>query len=585
MKKILCFVIISFLVASLLSSCNAANDNGSATPLNTTISADTVTDAPTESVINDGSEITVESPMTLSNSMCTFNGEPAYLRLKMVKGRYYEDWNPGAYMGTLWEGNFVMELADEYGKTLAETDISKIYTEPLVFKHAFTLEFDDYNNDGDLDFTIGQYASSNGQIYRIFTLRKNGKVEELPVKDHSDLFISNRSGYYSTRLNKLDSSTFQTEYYNNAEGTFQDSYRWEDGQFVLVKSQKMTEAVKSPSLLDMDMINDTAGWAFNKNQVFHTDDGGQSWKDVTPEMTGLVRVGLSGHFTDAETGWVVLQEDGLSVGNQGAASTIVFYTSNAGLNWEKSVIPSYNIGTSMSFIDSNKDWILLNQDVGMGKQQGELFHTEDGGKTWLKVSDTSMENGLPVGGLKSGISFCNAVTGWLTGSTSMGAPILYKTSDGGKTWSDQLSSVGEFHLDASSESLQPVFFNEKDGILPISVYTGKPDNYDNIFYYTDNGGKRWEGLSSIHSKDRIGSSNFDFINLQSGWVITSEGILYSTGDGGKSWTQIWENASYKSFSCLDFVSEQIGLALADNRIVKTVDGGKSWSKVNAEFSE
>ncbi len=210
------------------------------------------------------------------------------------------------------------------------------------------------------------------------------------------------------------------------------------------------------------MINDTAGWAFNENQVFHTNNGGRNWKDVTPEMTGLVKVGLRGYFLNEETGWVVLQEDGLSIGNQGATSTTVFCTSNAGLSWNKSVIPSYNIGTSMSFIDSNKGWILLNQDVGMGKQQVELYQTQDGGKTWLKVSDTEKENGLPLGGLKSGISFSDDGTGWLTGSRSTGEPIIYKTNDGGKTWSNQLNSIGKLHPDNSGESLQPVFF--KNGL-------------------------------------------------------------------------------------------------------------------------
>lgn len=186
------------------------------------------------------SEIEVQTPMTLSNNLCTFNGQPAYLRLKMVKGRYYEDWTPGAYMGTLWEGSFVMELADEFGKTIAETDISKVYTEPLIFKFSFNLEFDDYNNDGDSDFTIGQYASSNGLTYKIFTLRKDGKVEQLPVKDHSDLFISQTKAYYSAKLTKTDNTSFKKAYYDNSAGKyFEDHFQWENGEFVLTKTQEI----------------------------------------------------------------------------------------------------------------------------------------------------------------------------------------------------------------------------------------------------------------------------------------------------------------------------------------------------------
>lgn len=183
-------------------------------------------------------DIVIQSPMTISNSECAFKGETVYLRLKMMKGRYYEDWNPGAIMGSIREGQFSAELADETDKTIAITDISSMYDEPLVFNSTFDLEFDDYNNDGDPDFTIGQYGSSNGNLYRIFTLRKNGKIEPLPVKDHTDLFISSTTGYYSTQLNKIDATSFEVEYYDNTKGTFDDTYKWDGKQFVRTGSVK-----------------------------------------------------------------------------------------------------------------------------------------------------------------------------------------------------------------------------------------------------------------------------------------------------------------------------------------------------------
>lgn len=187
------------------------------------------------------SRITVQTPVTLSNNdISSYAKVNESLRIIMVSGKYYEDWNPGAYMGTNWEGQFVIDLADESGKTIAETDLSKMFNEPLLFNSSFNLEFDDYNNDGDLDFTIGQYGSSNGRVYKIFTLRKDGRVEQLPIKDHPDLFISNTTENYSTRLNKINGDTFEIEYYNNAEGTFHDFYKWDGKQFVLMKSQKMS---------------------------------------------------------------------------------------------------------------------------------------------------------------------------------------------------------------------------------------------------------------------------------------------------------------------------------------------------------
>lgn len=182
------------------------------------------------------SDITIQSPMTLSNNyLFSINGENQYLRLKMIKGKYYEDWFPGAYMGTIWEGNFIIELADDSGNTIAQTDLSKFYKELLTFNSSFQIQFDDYNNDGDIDFTIGQYSSSNGNDYKLFTIRKDGKIEELPIKGYSSLFISNATGFYSTKLTKVDNITFKKEYYDNSKGKqLEDTFKWNGTEFIKI---------------------------------------------------------------------------------------------------------------------------------------------------------------------------------------------------------------------------------------------------------------------------------------------------------------------------------------------------------------
>lgn len=181
------------------------------------------------------SKISVNSPMTLSNNnMYPINGINQFLRLRMIEGKYYEDWNPGAYMGTIWEGKFSVELADEYGKIIARTDLNNMYKEHLIFKSTFDLQFDDYNNDNDLDFTLGQYFSSNGANFKLFTLRKDGKVDELTIKDYPSIFISKTTGYYSTKLKKIDKTSFSIEYYDNSKGkSFESFYKWDGKEFIL----------------------------------------------------------------------------------------------------------------------------------------------------------------------------------------------------------------------------------------------------------------------------------------------------------------------------------------------------------------
>ena len=90
----------------------------------------------------------------------------------------------------------------------------------------------------------------------------------------------------------------------------------------------------------------------------------------------------------------------------------------------------------------------------------------------------------------------------------------------------------------------------------------------------------WERTMPIQSKESIGPLDYYFLDLQTGWVITNEGVLFNTKDKGANWQKIWENTDYKNILCLSFISDQIGWALADNKIIKTINGGYSWEEID-----
>ncbi|NLM59588.1 MAG: hypothetical protein GX194_10845 [Clostridium sp.] len=219
-------MLLPILILMLLTSCSLDDNSNVVLANNSTENTEI------------SSDIEIQFPMTISNNdLYPVIGEQKYLRLRMVKGKYYENWFPGAYMGTIWEGHFDLELADESGNVVSRTDLDKIYSEPLIFNSSFEIQFDDYNDDGDIDFAIGQYASSNGKEYKLFTLRKDGKIEELTVKGYSSLFISNPTGVYSTKLKKVDNASFKIEYYDNSKGeNIEEVFRWDGEAFVKIEN-------------------------------------------------------------------------------------------------------------------------------------------------------------------------------------------------------------------------------------------------------------------------------------------------------------------------------------------------------------
>lgn len=173
----------------------------------------------------------------LSENVIDYNGDSIgeKVMVKMVDGRQYEEVSPGPFMGWNWQGKFVVQLIDANGKTISELGLNKFFDpngEDMIFNRIFLLQFEDYSNDGFPDFVIGQYGSSNVNLYRLFTI-KNNKLEPLPVKT-GDILSSGGRSRYTTEFEKFGKSGFINWYYNNGEQkNILQYYTWDGEQFVI----------------------------------------------------------------------------------------------------------------------------------------------------------------------------------------------------------------------------------------------------------------------------------------------------------------------------------------------------------------
>ncbi len=159
------------------------------------------------------------------------------LRIKMVQGKKYEDREEGPYKGWNWQGRFEAQLVDDRGAILSSLDLNKAFqSEELVFNGPFLIMFDDLNNDGSKDFAIGQYGSSNGNFYRLFTVRDH-KVELLPV-EKGEIFSGGARSRYTAEFEKLGASGFINRYYDNVAGKMIEQYYTWDGSGFVLKPEK-----------------------------------------------------------------------------------------------------------------------------------------------------------------------------------------------------------------------------------------------------------------------------------------------------------------------------------------------------------
>lgn len=182
-------------------------------------------------------------------------------------------------------------------------------------------------------------------------------------------------------------------------------------------------------IISPNFAADNTLYASGLKGIYKTVDGGVTWQVMTEgtPLTGKyndhIRLAISPNF--AADGIIVAgTDDGL------------FITKNSGNNWEELQSPAYgkNVYVEDVAISPNyaKDSTFLVSSRGRG-----LFKTTDGGKTFSKIGDDSLEfslmNDLPSAGIP--IQFSPAYS---TDSTiyAFGAADtkVYKSTDGGNTW-------------------------------------------------------------------------------------------------------------------------------------------------------
>ncbi|WP_148449078.1 hypothetical protein [Paenibacillus ihuae] len=184
----------------------------------------------------EGATITLDSPFSLSrNPLISVTGQPESLNLELINGKYSEDWTePSPLAGRNWSGQYRLTVTGEQGDILSTYPLSGQYRETLAFDGFFQIEFGDYNGDGNPDFTIGQYGSSNGNVFKLFTLNKDRSIEELPVNHTPELFVS-ASGKYSVKLTET-AGGFKASHYDNSLGKqVENTYRWVGAAFQKVQ--------------------------------------------------------------------------------------------------------------------------------------------------------------------------------------------------------------------------------------------------------------------------------------------------------------------------------------------------------------
>jgi len=221
---------------------------------------------------------------------------------------------------------------------------------------------------------------------------------------------------------------------------------------------------------------------------------------------------------------------------------------------KQSPIPTGQEITGVCFVNPYTGWVF-------GKT-GTIFHTNDGGETWIDQSLSSYSV------IKAGL-FLDSDHGWVALSDDLidNYGEIYGTIDGGYTWNLQF-------LDQTCALRDMSFINPDTGWALAYYHQDDPvSKSQNFFLKTINGGDNWFALDSL---EQGYFRKMDFINGTEGY-IAGAGIpnLMKTVDGGMSW-QVAQHNSNAGLTDVFFTDVLNGYSCGNN-FYYTHNAGASWN--------
>jgi len=266
---------------------------------------------------------------------------------------------------------------------------------------------------------------------------------------------------------------------------------------------------------DVHFVDNQNGWAVGESGVIvHTNDGGLNWNLQTSNTTEVIR---AVHFIDAANGWV----------SGGLSNAVLLKTTDSGSTWQSVAYPGiFSQLRDVRFADAMNGWLIDTRDI---------FHTTDGGTTWVLEGYASSVSGVS----PKAIAVTSDTTAYVCGRydrvTSTKAAVFDNIMQPQNPWTpDGVNSFDSGDLLRNIEF--PDYYTGYAGGGKGNIYRMKSDS---LFF---NG--PWENVFSVGTTSIIinsisfSSSRSGMFNFTTTVGGSNYSIVYHTNSFGDQWSSV-----------------------------------------------